>query len=556
MERFNSRLQVLKSRKGFTLIELLAVIAIIAILVLIAAPSFLGNKEKAQLAHIKADVKTAQLAVGIHLLEYETLAEKGEGTSKVGFPIYTHTKSEEVTPYNTKGKFEGDVNSGGTLYNVSSIIDSSLNKKGVFVGNDKREVFYLANGKSNLGSNPGSDGENPGSGEGTTPTEPEPIVPVDTDGPTLSLSQSEYNSSTKKVTITATASDISGLKSIKKPNGTTSTLSPTTYVVSTNGTYTFEALDTLNNKTTRSITVSSIPVDTDGPTLSLSQSAYNASTKTVTITATASDMSGLKSIKKPDGTTSTSSPTTYVVSTNRTYTFEALDTLNNKTTRSITVSSVPAVPAPEATITGNTNTVSIINQKYSTVYSVSVETEAPIAFLAYGDNKTKEELKDYSNRMQDWQLSQGHNFSTFNVDIRKNGYYAIYVRDTAGNETYKTYPITMGIGFSENIGYTTVTDLVEFTAGTDGGTKTVSSVKAVRGNHPISYVQSNGVNLLNGHTSVLDTGVNGTHYQVLDFFSRVNGSQDYRQYKYYTLVVTYTNGETVRRLFETASSHL
>lgn len=75
------------------------------------------------------------------------------------------------------------------------------------------------------GINPGGsvtnpeDGTNPGSGEGTTPTEPEPIVPVDTDGPTLSLSQSEYNSSTKKVTITATASDISGLKSIKNQMG-------------------------------------------------------------------------------------------------------------------------------------------------------------------------------------------------------------------------------------------------------------------------------------------------------------------------------------------------
>ena len=156
MGSLNSRLQKLKSKKGFTLIELLAVIAIIAILVLIAAPSFLGSKEKAQLAHIKADVKTAELAVGRHLLDHETLAEKGEGTSKVGFPIYTHTQSEEVTPYNTRGKFEGDVNSGGTLYNVSSLIDSSLNKKGLFVANDNGEVFYLANGKSN----PGSDGEN------------------------------------------------------------------------------------------------------------------------------------------------------------------------------------------------------------------------------------------------------------------------------------------------------------------------------------------------------------------------------------------------------------
>ena len=482
------------NKRGFTLIELLTVIAILGILVLLAASKFLGYAEKANIVKIQSGIKAVETAVNLKSLENPEFTKD--------WVVLTPDKLREI---NDSGKlidkngFIKENLDGGKNVPLKDLDNVKWNSGGEFILSEDEESVYYYNKDINVskkpdgsaiipetdegtegGINPGGsvtnpeDGTNPGSGEGTTPTEPEPIVPVDTDGPTLSLSQSKYNSSTKKVTITATASDISGLKSIKKPNGTTSTSSPTTYVVSTNGTYTFEALDTLNNKTTRSITVSS----------------------------------------------------------------------------------VPAVPAPEATITGNTNTVSIINQNYSTVYSVTVITEAPIAFLAYSDNKTKEELKDYSNRMQDWQLSQGRNFSTFNVDIRKNGYYAIYVRDTAGNETYKTYPITMGIGFSETIGYTTLTDLAEFTVGTDGGTKTVSSVKAVRGDHPTSYVQSNGVNLLNGHTSVLDTGVNGTHYQVLDFFARVNGSQDSRQYKYYTLVVTYTNGETIRRLFETASRYL
>lgn len=137
-----SRLQIAKSKKGFTLIELLAVIAIIAILVLLAAPSFLGSKEKASLALIKADVKTASNAVSIELLKNNTLRKQEKELSKEGFEVYK--PSGKFTPYNVNGKFEGDIGLGGTLYDVSSLIDSSLNKKGIFVGNDDGETFYLA----------------------------------------------------------------------------------------------------------------------------------------------------------------------------------------------------------------------------------------------------------------------------------------------------------------------------------------------------------------------------------------------------------------------------
>lgn len=43
-------------KKGFTIVELLAVIAIVGILVLLAAPSLLGQSKKAKESAIKNDL--------------------------------------------------------------------------------------------------------------------------------------------------------------------------------------------------------------------------------------------------------------------------------------------------------------------------------------------------------------------------------------------------------------------------------------------------------------------------------------------------------------------
>ncbi|HEY5529884.1 MAG TPA: prepilin-type N-terminal cleavage/methylation domain-containing protein [Thermoleophilia bacterium] len=51
-----------RSRRGFTLIELLVVI-IVAILALIAIPTFLGQRQKAQDAAAKSLIRTAATAI-------------------------------------------------------------------------------------------------------------------------------------------------------------------------------------------------------------------------------------------------------------------------------------------------------------------------------------------------------------------------------------------------------------------------------------------------------------------------------------------------------------
>lgn len=127
-------------KKGFTIIELLAVIAIIAILVLLAFPSILGKKEKAELAHIEADIKTTQSAVGAYLLKHESLEKKVSDGENIGFEEFS-VNSEKI--YSVRGEFNGDVYNGGSLYDVSSLIDSTLKKKGVFVANQEGIVYYV-----------------------------------------------------------------------------------------------------------------------------------------------------------------------------------------------------------------------------------------------------------------------------------------------------------------------------------------------------------------------------------------------------------------------------
>lgn len=61
--------KMMRNRKGFTLIELMIVVVILGILAGLAVSEFGGQSEKAQIARVKADLRTIEAAVSLYNIE-------------------------------------------------------------------------------------------------------------------------------------------------------------------------------------------------------------------------------------------------------------------------------------------------------------------------------------------------------------------------------------------------------------------------------------------------------------------------------------------------------
>lgn len=162
-------------------------------------------------------------------------------------------------------------------------------------------------------------------------------VNKDVTAPTGTHSINPTNWTNGDVTITLnTTDDMSGVKRIKKPDGSYIYSVSTIYVVPANGSYTFVLEDNVGN--TRNYTVTINNIDKTAPTGSLSHSPTNWVNTDVKIHWSVADAnSGVKQIKLPDGTIKTTATGDYTVSQNGTYTFVVYDVAGNTLTLQETV---------------------------------------------------------------------------------------------------------------------------------------------------------------------------------------------------------------------------
>lgn len=139
--------------------------------------------------------------------------------------------------------------------------------------------------------------------------------------------------------------DLSGIKSIKLPNGEYRTNSKDglplsiDYNITENGTYKFEALDFAGNKITKTVVINNI--DRTPPTLTYTLSPNTWTKDDVTISVKAVDKeSGIKEIILPNGSSVKTNTANYTVSNNGVYYFKAYDNLNHVSALKIVVSNI------------------------------------------------------------------------------------------------------------------------------------------------------------------------------------------------------------------------
>lgn len=169
-------------------------------------------------------------------------------------------------------------------------------------------------------------------------------VNKDVTAPTGTHSINPTNWTNGDVTITLnTTDDMSGVKRIKKPDGSYTYSVSTIYVVPANGSYTFVLEDNVGN--TRNYTVTINNIDKTAPTGSLSHNSTQWVNTDVKIHWSVADAnSGVKQIKLPDGTIKTTATGDYTVSQNGTYTFVVYDVAGNTLTLQETVTNIDKTP--------------------------------------------------------------------------------------------------------------------------------------------------------------------------------------------------------------------
>jgi hypothetical protein len=239
---------------------------------------------------------------------------------------------------------------------------------------------------------------------------------VDATKPELTITADNINSTNQEVLLSVVATDHFGIKRIKLPSGQYINSSETTFTVTENGIYSFEAEDFSNNITKKAIQVRNI--DKIAPDLTLTPNVTNRTNSNITISVQATDNVKVKGIGLPDGSFIESDSATFTVSKNGTYQFTVEDTAGNTTEKSINISNIDKVK-PTLTLLPSTTSAT----KESIFITITATDNVKVKRITLPNG-------DYISG------------TTALYPIEKNGTYTFSVEDTAGNITSKSIKIT------------------------------------------------------------------------------------------------------------------
>lgn len=250
------------------------------------------------------------------------------------------------------------------------------------------------------------------------------VTNIDKTAPTGTFNQPSKSWTNQDVTLSVSGiTDIgSGFKHVVLPNGQTVRSTSASYVVTENGTYTFELVDNVGNVFEKVFIIDNI--DKSAPTASFTKtpSGFTTSDVEILMNNVAETQSGFKQVTLPDGSVSTNPTNRFVAKTNGSYRFVLEDRAGNR--REVDV---------------------VVN---------NIDREKPIAQVVGVPDKGKQILRlqnitdGTGSGVQSVRLPNGTVLgavSNVNYPVSANGWYAFVVTDKLGNaETYRYHVNNLG----------------------------------------------------------------------------------------------------------------
>ncbi|WP_129721378.1 hypothetical protein [Xylanivirga thermophila] len=166
---------------------------------------------------------------------------------------------------------------------------------------------------------------------------------IASDDPDVTIIQSTNEPTNQDVVITVeTSDDLSGIREIILPDGSKSTESKITYIVSENGSYTFKAIDNASNETVGIVEITNI--FKEKPKLTLTPSTTEPTNQDIVVDVKATGRGiGIKEIVLPDETKIEGDEAQFKVTENGSYTFKAIDVAGNEVEETIEITNIDKV---------------------------------------------------------------------------------------------------------------------------------------------------------------------------------------------------------------------